>query len=110
MMGSDLVVYLVVSIVLILMIVLLRWRWRHGQTGLTVPKQTRVKREPKPFAGYTHKPECELCDPGIDSHPQAPGRAAAPHDLHPRPSSAGRYHRPFLPAGHLFLPRLGQLG
>jgi transposase-like protein len=38
-----------------------------------MPKSTRRKREPKPFAGYTHKPECELCDHGLDSHPQASG-------------------------------------
>jgi hypothetical protein len=37
-----------------------------------VPKRTRVKREPKPFAGYTRKPQCELCNPDIDFQPQVP--------------------------------------
>jgi hypothetical protein len=74
MMRSDLVVYLVVSSVLILLIFLLHWLWRRSQTALPVPKRTRVKREPQPFAGYTHKPECEICDQGIDSQPEeAPG-------------------------------------
>lgn len=73
MMRSDLVVYLVVGIVLILLILLPRWLWRRGQRAPTVPKRTRAQREPKPFAGYTRKPACELCDQGMDSQPQAPG-------------------------------------
>jgi IS1 family transposase/transposase-like protein len=71
-MRSDLVVYLVVGMVLILLMLLPRWLWRRGQTAPTVPKRTRAKQEPKPFAGYTHKPECELCDQGMDSQPQVP--------------------------------------
>ena len=58
MMRSDLVVYLVVGSVLIVLIFLPRWLWRRGQTAPTVPKRTRAKQEPKPFAGYTDKPEC----------------------------------------------------
>ena len=39
-----------------------------------MPKPTRRTREHNPFAGYTHKPECALCDHGMDSQPQeAPG-------------------------------------
>jgi hypothetical protein len=42
--------------------------------ALAMPKPTRRKRESQPFAGYTHKPECDLCDHGIDSQPhEAPG-------------------------------------
>ena len=71
-MRSDPVVSLVVGLVLILLFFLPRWLWRRGPTAPTVPKRTRVKREPKPFAGYTHKPECEMCDQGMDARPQAP--------------------------------------
>jgi len=72
-MRSDLVVYVVVGIFFILLILLPRWLWRRGQSAPTLLKRTRATREPKPFAGYARKPECELCDQGIDSPPQAPG-------------------------------------
>jgi IS1 family transposase len=82
-MRSDLVVYIVVGIVLILLILLPRWLCRRGPRALTLPKRTRAKREPKPCAGYARKPECELCDQGIDSQPQAPG-ALPPRMIFPR--------------------------
>ena len=63
-MRSDPVVSLIVGMVLILLILLPRWLWRHGHTAPTVPTRTRATREAKPFAGYTHKPECQLCDHG----------------------------------------------
>jgi hypothetical protein len=73
-MRSDLVTYLAVGVPLILLIFLPRWLWHRGQTAPPVPKRTQVKREPKSFAGYIHKPECELCDQDIDAQPQgAPG-------------------------------------
>jgi hypothetical protein len=71
-MRSDLVIFLVVGRVLLLLIFLPPWLWRRRQTAPTVPKLTRVKREPKPFAGSTHKPACALCDQGMDSQPQVP--------------------------------------
>jgi IS1 family transposase len=39
------------------------------------PDHPRRKRstEPKPFAGYIHKPICEACEQGIDTRPKAPG-------------------------------------
>jgi IS1 family transposase/transposase-like protein len=73
MMRSDLVVYLVVGVLLILLILLPHWLWHRRKTTPTTPKPIRTKREPKPFAGYTRKPECECCDSDMDSHPQAPG-------------------------------------
>jgi hypothetical protein len=72
-MRSDLVVSVVVGIFLILLILLPRWLWRRGQRAPTLPTRSRAKREPQPFAGYVRKPQCELCDHGIDSQPQAPG-------------------------------------
>ncbi len=71
-MRSDLVVSLVVGMVLIVLLLLPCWLWRRSQTAPIVPKRTRVKREPQPFAGSTHKPACELCDHGMVSQPQAP--------------------------------------
>ena len=74
-MRSDLTLYLVTGIFLILLVVLTHWCWSRSKMALTTPKPTRRKREPKPFAGYTRKPECELCAHGTDSYPQAPGAA-----------------------------------
>ena len=72
MMRSDLTLY-AVSCVFFLVLVLSFVRfWRGGQPAPTAPKPPRRKREPKPFAGYTRKPECELCDHSMDSRPQAP--------------------------------------
>ena len=77
-MRSDQVVCLVVGMVLILLILLPCGLWRRGQTAPTVPKRTRTQREPQPFAGYIHKPECERCDPGMDAQPQAQGAPPPP--------------------------------
>jgi len=72
-MRSDLAFYLVAGVFLILLLILLRCLWRMGKTAPVAPKPARAKRDPKPFAGYTRKPECELCDHGMDAQPQAPG-------------------------------------
>jgi hypothetical protein len=71
-MGFDLILYLVTGLFLILLVVLTHWRWRRSKTVPPPPKLTRRQREPKCFAGYTHKPECELCDHRTDSPPQSP--------------------------------------
>lgn len=36
------------------------------------PQRKRAQ-EPPPFPGYIHKPLCEACAHGLDSHPKAPG-------------------------------------
>jgi IS1 family transposase/transposase-like protein len=72
MMQSDLVLYLVTGVVLILLVLLIHWRWRRSKMAPAMPKPTRREREPKPFAGYTRKPECELCEQEVDSHPHLP--------------------------------------
>ena len=66
MMHFDLVVYLVAGVFLFLLVLLPYWRWRRRQSTPAILKPTRGKREPKPFAGYTRKPECELCESGVD--------------------------------------------
>jgi IS1 family transposase len=74
MMRSDLALYLVTGVFLIFLVLPTHWRWRRNRTAPAIPKPTWQKREPKPFTGYTHKPECELCDHGMDSPTQdAPG-------------------------------------
>jgi IS1 family transposase len=41
-------------------------------TGAPPPPRPKRKREPKPFAGLTHKPHCDACEHTTDSGPQAP--------------------------------------
>jgi hypothetical protein len=44
------------------------------QTPLKPNKPYRKRsKEPKPFTGLIHKPLCEACAQGTDSHPKAPG-------------------------------------
>src|SRR5262245_32369405 len=70
---SDLVLYLLTGLFLILLALLTRWRGRRSMTTPATSQPTQRKREPKPFAGYTHKPACELCASAVESHPQLPG-------------------------------------
>jgi len=72
-MRFDLIFYPFVWALLILLMLLLLRFWRVDKPALAAPKLPRRKRDPKPFAGYTCKPECELCEHGVDSHPQRPG-------------------------------------
>ncbi len=99
-MQSDLVLYLAAGVLLILLLLLPCWLWRRSKTAPEPPKSTRRKREPKPFAGYTRKPECELCEQNVNSHPQAP--AAPP----PRMIFTRGRHRTVDTTGH-FCPHLG---
>jgi len=73
MMRSDLVLYLVTGVFLILLVLLTHWRWHRSTMAPKTPKPTRRKHEPKPFTGYTRKPECELCEQEVEAAPQMPG-------------------------------------
>jgi transposase-like protein/IS1 family transposase len=73
MMRSDLALYLVTGVFLILLVLLTHWCWSCSTTAPATPKLTRRQREPKPFAGYTRKPECERCEHEVASHPQLLG-------------------------------------
>jgi IS1 family transposase len=75
-MRFDLISYPLVYALFILLMLLILWFWRVDQSTPAVPKPPRAKRDPKPFAGYTHKPECELCEPGVV--PQPPMAGAPP--------------------------------
>jgi transposase-like protein len=72
-MRFDLMVYPFVGALVILLILLILRFWRVDKSAAAVTKPPRRNWEPKPFAGYIHKPECELCEHGIDSQAQAPG-------------------------------------
>ena len=76
MMRSDLLVSLVAGVFLLLLVLLPQWLWRRRQSPPATPKPTRTKREPKPFAGFTRKPECDLC--GRESAPHSPVPGAPP--------------------------------
>src|SRR5262245_37920365 len=61
----------VCALLMVLMLLIARF-WRVDKPAPAVPKPPRRKREPKPFAGYTCKPECELCEQGVESPRQRP--------------------------------------
>src|SRR6266849_8386282 len=68
---------LLVALVFICLILHIGWPDPRRPTPQTTahPDQPRRKhsKEPKPFAGYIHKPICEACEQGLDTRPQAPG-------------------------------------
>jgi IS1 family transposase len=78
MIQSDLVFDLYACVFLIFLCLLVCRFWPGGKPPPAVPKPPRRKREPKPFAGYTRKPECEWCEQPVPLPPRAPG-APPPH-------------------------------
>jgi hypothetical protein len=72
-MRVDLIFYPFVWALFILLLLLILRFWRVDKSAPAVPEPPSRKREPKPFAGYTHKPECELCERGVESHLQMSG-------------------------------------
>jgi hypothetical protein len=80
MMRSNLVCALVVGVVFILLVVLSRWRCRGAQATPVVTKPSRAKRDPKPFAGLTRKPDCPACEQEAGGQPSA----SAPNTPPPR--------------------------
>ena len=71
-MPFDLDFYPFTGVLVILLVFLLCRPWQRRETAPATPKPSRPKREPKPFAGYTHKPECEWCDQQAQSPPPLP--------------------------------------
>ncbi|MEE8292148.1 MAG: hypothetical protein V3R80_11745 [Candidatus Tectomicrobia bacterium] len=76
-MVAPLFFYELVLIALVWLFLLLYWLWPHDPVARrqaahvpTPPRRPR-SREPKPFAGLTHKPHCALCKHEA-AHPQAP--------------------------------------
>jgi hypothetical protein len=68
---------LLAALVLVCLIIHVWWPdpQRPASQMRPQPDKPRRKRstEPKPFTGYLHKPLCEACEHGLDSHPKAPG-------------------------------------
>jgi hypothetical protein len=72
-MPSDLNFYPFACVLFILLCLLLCRFWRCGKATPSARKPPGLKRKPKPFTGLTCKPDCEVCEQGAGSHPQAPG-------------------------------------
>src|SRR3989442_6985827 len=77
-MVSHLFFYQLTLIALVWLCVMLQWAWPSDpaaacpttpEPGPPVPKR---RREPTPFAGFTHKPHCDACEHATDPRPQAP--------------------------------------
>jgi IS1 family transposase len=68
---------LLVTLVLLCLIIHVWWPDHPTPTPRTSRKPSKLRRkrstEPKPFTGYIHKPLCEACEQGADSHPKPPG-------------------------------------
>jgi hypothetical protein len=77
-MRSDPICALVVGIALMLLVVLSRRRCRSGKSTPTATKPPRATREPKPFAGVTHKPDCPTCEQEAEIQPSASAPPAPP--------------------------------
>jgi len=84
-MVSALFDYQLVLVALVWLCLILQCAWPSDtavcpMTPEPPPPRPKRKREPTPFAGLTHKPHCDACEPTTDSGPQAP-------PLHPHASS-----------------------
>jgi hypothetical protein len=83
-MVSDLFFSQLVLIALVWLCVMLHGVWPRDSAACPttpVPPLPQRKREPKPFAGLTHKPHCDACAHTTDSCPPTP--AAPPPRLVP---------------------------
>ena len=81
MMRSDPLCALVVGIVLMLLVV---WSRRLCRRGTSIPAATKLPkatRDPKPFAGLTHKPACPACEQEAEMQPSAAAPPAPPPRL-----------------------------
>jgi IS1 family transposase/transposase-like protein len=73
MMRSDLAVYPFVCVLLILLMLVFRQLWQSIKATPAALKPPRPKRDPKPFAGFTRKPECAACEQGGGAHSRVSG-------------------------------------
>jgi transposase-like protein/IS1 family transposase len=96
-MQCDPILALVVGIALIWLVVLSRWRCRGAKATPVVTKPPRAKRDPKPFAGFTHKPECPLCEqeagqqPSVSAPPAPPSRMTFTRGRHRHVDTTGHF-------------------
>src|SRR5215471_2225881 len=77
-MVPNLFFYQLVLVALVWLCVMLHWAWPSGcATASLIPSQPtpprpKRRREPKPFAGVTHKPHCDACAPASEPPAHAP--------------------------------------
>ena len=75
-MRSDPLCALVVGVVLMLLVVVSRRRCRSGKSISAATKPPRATHDPKPFAGFTRKPDCPACEQeaGLQRPPHTQGK------------------------------------
>jgi transposase-like protein len=78
MMQSDPMFALAVGVVCMLLIMLSCQRCAGAKATPVSTKPPRAKRDPKPFAGFIHKPDCPLCEPGAEPQLSVPAPPAPP--------------------------------
>ena len=67
-----------VLVALVWLCLMLQWAWpsdrvtEQSTPPSPTPPRRKRRREPKPFAGLTHKPHCDACEPVDAPHPHAP--------------------------------------
>src|SRR5262245_50314962 len=67
-----------VLIALVWVFLLLYWLWpsdraaQHQRLSQPASQPQKRSREPKPFAGLTHKPYCDACEQAVEPRPQSP--------------------------------------
>jgi hypothetical protein len=79
-MHADLVVYAITFVILMFLICFCGRLWCSGKSTAAPSKAPRARREPKPFAGFTRKPDCPACEQEAEIEPAA----EAPHAPPPR--------------------------
>jgi IS1 family transposase/transposase-like protein len=100
MMRSDPICALVVGVVLILLVILSRRLCHGGQVTPAVAQPPRAQRDPKPFSGLTHKPDCPACEQEAEGQLSA----SAPNAPPPRMTFTRGRHRQVDTTGH-FCPQ-----
>src|SRR5438876_3109587 len=77
-MVSHLFFYQLTLIALVWLCVMLQWAWPSDPaaacptTPEPLPPVPKRRREPTPFAGFTHKPHCDACEHSSAPSPQPP--------------------------------------
>jgi IS1 family transposase len=100
-MVADLFFSQLVLVALVWLCLMLQWVWPSDiavcPTTPEPPPRPKRTREPKPFAGLTHKPHCDTCEHTTDSGPHTP--SAPPPRLVP---TRGRHRQ--VDTAHHFCP------
>jgi len=101
-MVSELFFYQLALIALLWLCCMLHWAWPNDCTPAQLtpsqptPLRSKRRREPKPFAGVTHKPHCDACAQAGEPRSHAP--------LAPPRIVTARGRRRTLDTSHHFCP------